>query len=396
MEKSRRHFTEAERMLLEAGVKAGRSIEEIARNLCKHRTSVCRELMRNRTWGPMGLDDSACPMLEAPPYVCNACEHVNHCQKRRCLYMANRAHEHSQDVLVSSRAGFNLTDGELAEIDTLVRNGTGKGQSLHHILMAHRDEIQVSEKTLYRLVNADMLTVKRHHMPEAPYRKPRAGKLKKRTSRIDRKYQDGRRIDDFRLYMARHPGTDVVEIDSVVGPKGSSKVLLTINLNSCGLMLAYIRDANTAQSVVDVFNGLETRLGLDRFRKLFPVILTDNGGEFSRPDQIETNELGQSRTRFFYCHPYSASEKPHVENNHENLRKIIAKHVSFDRLAQEDVDLAVCHVNSMIRKGYDNKAAIDRFIELYGQRAARCLKLVKIPADSVCLKPELVGLGRKR
>ena len=396
MEKSRRHFTENERRMLEDGLKSHRSMEEIASALCKHRTSVCRELKRNRTRVGVGVEERECPRLLAPPYVCNSCDQYNNCHMQRWVYLSHPAHEHSLDVLVSSRDGFNLTSEELEVINEIVRKGTENGQSPHHILYSHRNEIPISEKTLYRLVNAGMISVKRHHLRMAAYRKPRASKLKKRKGRLDRKYLDGRRLDDYRIYMDSRRGGDVVEIDSVVGPRGSHKVLLTINVNCCGLMLAFIREANTAQSVVDIFNMLEARLGLACFQKLFPVILTDNGSEFAWPSKIERNELGQERTRVFYCHPYSASEKPHVENNHENLRKIIEKHVSFDGLTQKDVDLVVCHVNSMVRKAYGNKTAIDRFIELFGENTAKRLNLTKIPADDVCLKPQLVGLEKKK
>jgi len=392
----RKHFTETERMMLETCINERMGIEEISRRLVKHRSSVCRELKRNRTTVGTGLDETPCPRLSQPPYVCNACGEYGHCVKQRMLYTARIADEHARDVLVSSRDGFNLTTDELKTISDITAKGNENGLSMHHILQTHKDEIHVSEKTLYRLVNAGMISVKRHHLPMAPYRKARAAKLKKRKDRLDRKYLDGRRPDDYRIYRDSHRGSDVVEIDSVVGPRGSSKVLLTMNFNCCGLMLAFIRDANTAQSVVDIFNRLEDRLGLACFRRLFPVILTDNGSEFSWPDRIERNELGQERTRVFYCHPYAASEKPHVENNHENLRKILEKHLPFDTLAQKDVDLAVCHVNSMVRKAYGNRTAIDRFIELFGENTAKRLNLKKIPADDVCLKPELVGLGKKK
>ena len=46
-------------------------------------------------------------------------------------------------------------------------------------------------------------------------------------------------------------------IDSVEGCRGSSKLLPTMNFNSCGLLLAFIRDTNTAQSAIGFFNWLE-------------------------------------------------------------------------------------------------------------------------------------------
>ena len=51
-------------------------------------------------------------------------------------------------------------------------------------------------------------------------------------------------------------------------------------------MLAYIRNVNTSQSVIDTFERLYEELRPDSFRELFPVILTDNGSKFSNPSAI--------------------------------------------------------------------------------------------------------------
>jgi lipid-A-disaccharide synthase-like uncharacterized protein len=67
-----------------------------------------------------------------------------------------------------------------------------------------------------------------------------------------------------------------VEMDSVMGRVGG-KVLLTLLFKSCDLMLAFIRDRNTSQSVIDVFDWLCSVLGTQTFCILFYVILTDNG-----------------------------------------------------------------------------------------------------------------------
>ena len=52
-------------------------------------------------------------------------------------------------------------------------------------------------------------------------------------------------------------------------------------------MLAFIREHNDAQSVIDIFNDLQEKLGIEKFKELFIVILTDNGSEFSNPTEIE-------------------------------------------------------------------------------------------------------------
>ena len=52
-------------------------------------------------------------------------------------------------------------------------------------------------------------------------------------------------------------------------------------------MLAFLREANTARSVMKIWDTLFQALGRETFEKLVPVILTDNGSEFSNPKGIE-------------------------------------------------------------------------------------------------------------
>ena len=96
----------------------------------------------------------------------------------------------------------------------------------------------------------------------------------------------GRNYHDYEVYMEQHPDTAVVQMDSVIGSKGG-KVLLTIYFVNVSLMLGFLREANTSKSVIDIYDELYHRLGGQDFRKLFPVILTDNGSEFSNPKCIE-------------------------------------------------------------------------------------------------------------
>jgi hypothetical protein len=46
-------------------------------------------------------------------------------------------------------------------------------------------------------------------------------------------------------------------------------------------MLAYLRDSNDSQSVIDIFEKLYLELRPDIFSSLTPILLGDNGSEFS-------------------------------------------------------------------------------------------------------------------
>ena len=85
-------------------------------------------------------------------------------------------------------------------------------------------------------------------------------------------------------------------------------------------MLAFIRDANTSQSVISIFDWLYLELHPDIFRELFQVLLGDNGSEFSNPSAIEVDLQGNQRARVFYCDLQAPSQKDAAESNHTLIR----------------------------------------------------------------------------
>ena len=56
-----------------------------------------------------------------------------------------------------------------------------------------------------------------------------------------------------------------------------------------------------------VFDLLTRRLGIDAFRELFQVILTDNGTEFQNPVRLESTEDVEMRTKIYFCNPNKLS-----------------------------------------------------------------------------------------
>lgn len=121
-------------------------------------------------------------------------------------------------------------------------------------------------------------------------------RYKKRTvhkSEIaDRGVFVGRTYRDLGEFTRVEPDLNVVEMDTIAGCRGSSAVLLSLYLRCAGLQLYYWMPRRRSDLVKQVFDWLEGRLGLERFREVFPVILADRGGEFARPAELETSTMG--------------------------------------------------------------------------------------------------------
>ena len=116
---------------------------------------------------------------------------------------------------------------------------------------------------------------------------------------MDKNCLENRTYEDFVEYMKQNPNTPIVEMNTVEGRK-RGKVLLTLHFVNCSFTLAFIREHNDAQSVIDIFNYLQNILGIDKFKELFILILTDNCSEFSNPTKIEFDlNTGEKEPKYF-------------------------------------------------------------------------------------------------
>ena len=343
--------------------------------LCKRCNVVC-----------IDYEEEVCLRLYEPPYVCNACIDERDCTLKKNYYLHKKAQEAYMELLVESRTGANISEDELSELDNFVSPLLRRGQSVHHIAANNPDEFNVSEKTIYRYVAGNLLTAKNIDMPRVCRIKPR--KSKPVQHKVDSGCRIGRTYPEF-LRLVEETNPSVVQIDSVLGRIGG-KVLLTIMFKSCDFMIALIRDRNTSQSVIDWFEWMYSEFGETSFKALFPILLGDNGSEFSNPMAIEFDASGNRRTRLFYCDPNASFQKSNVELNHEFIRRILPKGSSFDHLIQDDINLMMSHINSYSREKLNDKAPFDLFGFLYGYSVLDKLGQRKIPANEIILKPSLL------
>ena len=283
--------------------------------------------------------------------------------------------------------GIFADDEELDRLNCIISPLILQGQSIHQIYINRADEIMLSEKTLYSYIDQGFFDALNIDLPRKVRYKPR--KSNHGSLKLDTKCREGRSFEDMQVFLQQNSSGAAVEMDSVIGRKGG-KVLLTIFFTVSHLMLSFIRDANTAKSVKTIFNDLNNTLGQELFTRLFPILRTDNGSEFSDPAAIEFDANGHRRTWVFYCDPYASWQKPGCELNHEFIRRILPKGTSFDNLIQEDVSLMMNHINSYKRKSLNDKSPYEVFVLIYGQEAADKLNLSLIEPDNIVLTLKLL------
>lgn len=373
----------------------------VNRNICKSKGKMCKkcfDLSKNvdRYYCAKCVEcinhcdyfrEEHCIKLAKPPYVCNGCIERRTCTLEKNIYDAKEAQKEYETVRSESRQGIALETEELERIDKIISPLIRQGQSIHHICRSKADEIMLDERTIYNYVDAGLLSIGNIDLP----RKVRYKKRKvKRVVHVDKQCHEGRTYRDYLNYMAKNPDVPVVQMDSVEGSRDSTKVLLTLYFTSCSFMLAFLRDANTARSVAEIFDNLDQLLGRRMFRKMFPVILADRGSEFTDPLAIEVDRNGEIRTRLFYCDPQRPDQKGSVEVTHEFIRRILPKKTSFAFLSQEKVDLMMSHINSYARKKLSDRSPHQLFSFFYGIDTALKLHSQLIETDQINLTPNLL------
>lgn len=148
----------------------------------------------------------------------------------------------------------------------------------------------------------------------------------------------------------------------------------------------------TQESVKRWFDFLEETLGLDVFRRLFGIILTDNGSEFKGVDALELTSEGLVRTSIFYCDPMSSGQKGRLEKNHEYIRYVLPKGSDFNGYSQKDMTVLANHINSTARKSLDFQAPYDLIScsDNDMNLLMNALGLKRIPEKKINLTPELL------
>ena len=327
-----------------------------------------------------------CQKLKKPPYVCNGCGTRLRCKLERHLYEAKNAQKEYESTRSESRQGIAITPGELKRIDGIISPLVNQGQSIHMICVNNTDDIMLDEKTIYNYIDAGFLSINNIDLPRKVRYRTRSHR---KPVRVDKQCHIGRTYEDFKTYLAANPDIPVAEMDSVEGRKGG-KVLLTIYFRNSSLMLAFIRDTNTARTVTEIFEQLYTVLGHDIFISLFQVILTDRGSEFTNPLAIEFNKSEERRTHIFYCDPQRSDQKGGCEVTHEMIRRVHPKGTSFDELDQNDINLMMSNINSYNRKKLNNQSAHQLFSFLNNGEILNTLNIKSIPANEINLTPLLL------
>ena len=424
-----KHLTFLERENIEKFLKDGFKFYQIANKLQKDPSTISKEIKRNYTehipsnfnnktnfcklkhsckiknlctsnchteCRTCGKCNSICPDFEIDlcekllkaPYVCNSCSSYTQCRKIKKIYIASEAQKKYETSLISSRQGVNIDEIDLDKLDNLVSPLVKQGQSIRLIYANHKYEIPCSIRTLYNYIDMGLLSVKNIDLPRRVKYKIRS--KHKNKQKKDYTYRIGRTYDDFKKLLGETPNINIVEMDTVEGIKGG-KVLLTLLFRNFNFMISRLLPNKTSRTVKMELDKIEKLIGTELYKIVFKYILTDNGAEFQKPDELEIGIDNNKRSWIFYCDPNRSDQKAKVEKNHEYIRYIVPKGTSMDNYSQNDIDIMMSHINSTAREVLNFATPYDMASIYLGTDVLKKLNISKIQPDNIILKPYLIN-----
>ena len=293
-----------ERFLIAAMRIRGESNASIARLIGRHRSTVGRELKRNRA-----------------PYD--------------GVYRSARAQEMTGARRRRSRRNTQFEKGDIRWVEALIREKWSPEQIAG--FFKSRDELAISHETIYRHIWRDK---RKGGTLYQELRWSRKKRIKRRGSYDSRGRLAGKpKIGDRPNIVETRDRIGDWEIDTVHGD-GKDSVITLVERRTGFTLIGKVR-ALTVEEV--------TRVTIELIRRhpgRFLTITSDNGTEFHGYEKIE-RETG---VRFYFATPHHSWERGTNENTNGLLRQYLPKRTSMANLDQADCDEVAYKLNQRPRK----------------------------------------------
>lgn len=297
--------------------KQGEGCSEIAKILGKHRSTIHRELNRNK-----------CPS-HGYYYVENADAYS---RTRRSVSRRNRQFNECHFDIVRQYLRKKWSPEQIS----------GHLKSIGKQLMSHETIYQYIWRNK---VNGGSLW---SHLRQSSKRRRKRYKAYDSRGRLANKRHISERPEsvESRKYKGHW------EIDLVHG-KGSHDCIVTLLERKTGYVMIGKLPNKSAASL----NKKTIRL-FNRSPIKFKTITADNGTEFHQYAQIEK----QCSLKFYFATPYHSWERGSSENVNGLIRQYLPKGTSMAKLTQPHCDVIACKLNDRPRKRHNYKTPMEKLL----------------------------------
>jgi len=306
-------LTSNERYIISHLLKQGFNPSEIARQMGRHRSTICRELDRNRC---TGIDSS---------------------------YRYSRAQRRTVARRHRSRRNRHYSEQDFAIVRRFLRKEWSPEQIVGIIRRFKLMKRRMSHETIYQYIWRDKAAGGQLWR----YLRQSSKRRRKRYNAYDSRGRlaGKRHISERPKVVETRRTRDHVEIDTVIG-RGSKDCIVTIVERKSGyVLIGKMRDRTTRS-----LNRRCIKL-LDREPAKFKTITADNGTEFHQYPEIEK----ATDTQFYFATPHHSWERGTNENTNGLIRQYIPKGTSMKDLTQQQCDRIAKKLNSRPRKRHGFK-----------------------------------------
>lgn len=299
-----RQLTSEERYMIARLLWQGYSVQEIAEVTGRHRSTIYREVERNR------CNDGG--------------------------YRAFKAQTRTQRRRRESRRRWYFTDQELGLAIALLRQDWSPQQVSDWL--AKHGILSISHQTLYRYIWYDRF------YGGTLYKRLRQGGKERRKrygSADSRGVMRGKRHISERPSGANNRSRfGHWEIDTVIGANDGHCIVTLVERKSRYTIIGKLRARSTAE-----LNRRLVQL-IEREMLFVRTITADNGTEFHQFKKVED----ATGTRFYFCTPHHSWERGTNENTNGLIRQYLPKGKSMAHITQRDCDRIAKKLNTRPRK----------------------------------------------
>lgn len=387
----KKRLTIEDRILIEQLLKLNYKLKDIANAIDSYPSTISREIKNRRVSNNSLI---ICDKTNRYPFICYNCPKKVSCKMKKYFYNYKEAQKNYDNKLKYSRIGIDMSMDEVEYWNDYFKDKLkDKNQPILHIFKNIENEFPKSIQSFYKYVHKGYFSSINDEMLARSFSyKPRNKKEPIKTISKDNIIKKGRKLTDFEEYIENNPHANIVEMDTVIGKFEDKKCIMTLYFRKSKLMLMFIIKKYKPSEVSKIFETLRKKLGNNLYQKMFEVILTDNGWEFSKPEDIEfDSNTGEKLINIFYTEPYSSWQKGGIERNHEFIRYIIPKGITFDNLTKKNITDMMNNINNVQRKSLDYQTPYLNFQKEYGEDISNIFHLTQIPKDEINLSYKLLN-----
>ena len=302
-----------ERVLISYLVKQGLSQADVARTLGRHRSTISRELRRNKCYG---VDLS---------------------------YRFSRAHRKAVARRRRSRRNRHYGDRDFVIVRRLLRKQWSPEQIVGIIRRFRLMKRRLSHETIYRYIWRDKAAggmLWRHLRQASKQRRKRYNAYDSRGRLANKRHITERPASVETRRFRGH-----WEIDTVMGKDSRHCIVTIVERKSGFVVIGKLKDRTTRS-----LNKRCIQL-INRELAGFKTITADNGTEFHQYPEIEK----ATNARFYFATPHHSWERGTNENTNGLIRQYFPKSMNMDRLTQQECDRIAGKLNTRPRKRHGFK-----------------------------------------